>query len=141
MAFDAISIQDETGLDLECVKLDNYYLCYNLDTTKTYYDKETILEFNINILDFKLSVLSDNSKEFTKSNLLTLLTLLDKFKDLCINDYTLIPNKCQITDNIYFNRVIYKKYFSKFFIANARFLFLVSVNSVICYSVNSFNSK
>ena len=111
MAFDAISIQDETGLDLECVKLDNYYLCLNADQNNNYtYNNKKLINV-INIPEFKISVYLDNNQKHNKEEL---LKLLDKLQELCINNYTYIPNKYPITDNIYFNKIIYNKYFSKF---------------------------
>ena len=110
MAFDAVLITDESGTSFESLKLNDYYLCLDLDSNISYQYNKNNLTNLINIPEFKLSVYSTNAQ----INTLDLLTLLDKLQEQCINNYTYIPEKYPITDNIYFNRIIFNKHFSKF---------------------------
>ena len=101
-----------TSQDIEThlgLKLGKFIISYDIDINKKYYYENKELFLIKNIIDFKISIYKLSNSKFKKK---TLLDLINKLQDECINNYTYIPVNYSITKNINFVKVVYKKYFS-----------------------------
>jgi hypothetical protein len=111
MDFDSVHINDEVNNIFIGVRLKQYIIAYDLDINKTYYFNNKILTLFDKINDFKFYIFKLDKKQIKKNHF---INLLNKFIECCINTYTFIPVNYNITDDIKFIKITYKKYFSKF---------------------------
>ena len=90
-------------------QVENYILAFNLDTSKIYNFKDRQIYLQVDIKDFNISVYKLYNN-YDSTELISLLTHL--IENYCVNNY--VDIRGEISKYITFNKIVYKKLFSRF---------------------------